>query len=90
MVDQGARQAIQERGKSLLPVGLLQVEGDFEQGAVVNIVDSLGELLGRGIVSYSSTELLRIKGQPSSRIQGILGYRDEEEVVHRDNMVLLS
>ena len=88
-VDDGAREALLHKGKSLLPSGILVVEGDFSAGAVVQILDSQGREFARGITNYSWLELNKIKGQKSKDICPILGYKDYDEVIHRDNLSLL-
>ncbi len=89
MVDDGAREALLHKGKSLLPSGIVAVEGDFSAGAVVQIVDSQGREFARGITNYGWLELNKIKGQKSKDICLILGYKDYDEVIHRDNLSLL-
>ncbi len=89
VLDRGAVRALREGGKSLLAVGVRAVEGRFSRGEVVACVDEAGGEVARGLVNYSSEETRRILGQPSSRFEAILGYRDEEELIHRDNLVLL-
>lgn len=88
-LDTGAAQAIQRTGGSLLPVGVVKVEGEFEQGEVVSCFSPEGKLLAKGLVNYSSEEAERIKRKPSREIEGILGYIDAPELIHRDNLVLL-
>ncbi|MDK2824015.1 MAG: glutamate 5-kinase [Clostridia bacterium] len=87
-VDMGARKAILENGKSLLPSGIYKIEGDFISGHVVSIVDTDGIEFARGIVNYNSEELNKIKGIQCKDIQNILGYKDYDEVIHRDNLAL--
>ena len=87
-VDAGAVRALREEGKSLLPVGVHDVAGEFERGEVVACLDPAGAEIARGLVNYSAAEIRRIAGQPSTRIESILGYVDEPELIHRDNMVL--
>lgn len=88
LVDEGARQALAEKGKSLLPSGIIEVEGHFERGDAVRLCDSGGKEFARGIINYSHAELTRIQGHNSQDIEGLLGYQYGAEVVHRDNMVL--
>lgn len=88
-LDAGAAQAIQRTGGSLLPVGVVKVEGEFEQGEVVSCLSPEGKLLAKGLVNYSSGEAKRIKRKPSREIESILGYIDAPELIHRDNLVLL-
>ncbi|MGQ9684566.1 MAG: glutamate 5-kinase [Anaerolineae bacterium] len=89
IVDKGAVKALSREGKSLLPVGVTGVEGNFERGATVRIVDPEGHDLARGVTSYSAVELAVIKGHRSTEIEDLLGYAYGAEVVHRDNLVLL-
>ncbi|MBA7491533.1 Glutamate 5-kinase [subsurface metagenome] len=88
-VDEGAKRALIEKGKSLLPSGIVKVEGGFEIGDGVRIVDSQGKEFGRGLVYYSSSEVERIAGKKTKDIQQILGHKDYDEVIHRDNLVIL-
>lgn len=87
-IDGGAASALIKRGKSLLPSGVTGVEGQFEMGSTVSIVGPDGQEIAKGITSYSSTEIDRIKGAQTKEISRILGYKDYEEVVHRNNLVL--
>ena len=87
-VDEGAEKALLSRGKSLLPSGIVGVEGDFARGECVDITDG-AKVIARGIVNYSSADISKIKGSKSIEIERKLGYKYTEEVVHRDNMVLL-
>ncbi len=87
-VDAGAAEAVRRHGRSLLPVGLTAVEGDFPRGAPVRIIDPEGVEIARALVNYPSDELRRIAGCRSSRIAEILGCCEYEEAVHRDNLVL--
>lgn len=87
-VDDGARTALVDGKKSLLPAGVRRVEGHFKPGDLVEIADSAGRTIGRGIASYSSTELDRIKGHKSAEIAEILGSKPYDEAVHRDNLVI--
>ncbi len=88
-LDQGASRALKTAGKSLLAVGVTGVEGNFVRGEVVACLDPAGREIARGLVNYAADEVDRIKGQPSERIEAILGYVDEAELIHRDNLVLL-
>ena len=88
-LDAGAVRALSADGKSLLPVGVVRVEGEFERGAVVSCMAPDGRELARGLANYSAAEIGRIAGAPSGDIERILGYADEPEVIHRDNLVLL-
>ena len=89
MLDAGAVQALLVEGKSLLPVGVRNIEGDFEPGDVVACLDLEGRECARGLINYSSSEARRIMGQPSSKIAEILGAMTEAELVHRDNLIIL-
>jgi glutamate 5-kinase len=86
VVDAGAARVLRERGSSLLPVGITEVEGSFEAGDAVEVVID-GEVIGKGIVNYSSAELARIKGMKSSRVRELMPHASEE-AVHRDYFVL--
>lgn len=88
-VDRGAARALRNGG-SLLPVGVQQVIGSFERGDAVKIIDESEKEIARGLVNYSAEELRRIMGQKSETIESILGYFFGEEVVHRNNMVLIG
>jgi len=78
-----------QQGKSLLPIGVVGVEGSFQRGEIVGCFASDGREVARGLVNYDSVETSRIMRKPSSQIEQILGYVDEPEVIHRDNMVVL-
>jgi glutamate 5-kinase len=88
-VDPGAARALLAGGKSLLPIGVGNVEGDFDRGAVVTCVSPEGRDIARGLVNYSATDSRKIVGRASGEIETILGYVDEPELIHRDNLVLL-
>ena len=88
-LDAGAVQALARGGRSLLPIGVLEVSGEFERGAVVACEDPQGREVARGLVNYSATETRQIMRKPSSDIESILGYVDAPELIHRDNLVLL-
>ncbi|MEW6661325.1 MAG: glutamate 5-kinase [Bacillota bacterium] len=87
-VDKGAAEAVRLTGKSLLPIGITRVEGYFEPGNVVSIQDPDGAEIGRGMVNYSAEEIRRIKGRKTAEIINILGYKDYDEVIHRNNLVI--
>ncbi|MBS3763700.1 MAG: glutamate 5-kinase, partial [Planctomycetes bacterium] len=89
-VDEGARAALEERGKSLLPSGITTVKGDFSSGDVVRIKGPDGEEFARGLTNYTAEEVDSIKGLKTSRIEPTLGHKYYDEVVHRDNLALLS
>jgi glutamate 5-kinase len=87
-LDAGAVRALASGGRSLLPIGVVAVAGEFERGAVVACEDAQGREIARGLANYSAEETRRIMRKPSSEIETILGYVDEEELIHRDNLVL--
>ena len=88
-LDAGAARALTRNGKSLLPVGVTAVSGEFERGEVVAIRAPEGNEIGRGLVNYASTEARLIMRRPSGEIEAVLGFVVEPELVHRDNLVLL-
>jgi glutamate 5-kinase len=88
-LDPGAVRVLREAGRSLLAVGVRAVRGNFQRGELVACVDADGREVARGLVNYSADEARRIQGQPSSAIESLLGYVDEEELIHRDNLVLV-
>jgi glutamate 5-kinase len=88
-LDAGAVKALTRGGKSLLPVGVVGVSGDFVRGELVGVVDAEGRELARGLVNYSAEETRRIMRKPSAEIEATLGYVGEPELIHRDNLVLL-
>ena len=89
VIDDGAVSALMEGGKSLLPSGIMSVEGEFDTGDAVYCVDSQGNRIAKGLTNYSSSEIKRIKGKKTSQIEEILGYKYSEEAIHRDNLVLV-
>jgi len=89
-IDAGACRAIVERGKSLLPSGIVRVEGSFKVGAPVHCRCPDGRSVAAGLVNYSSADIDRIKGCKTSEMKDILGFSDSDEVIHRDNLVLLD
>lgn len=89
ILDDGALKVISHEGKSLLPIGVVAVEGVFERGEVVACCDAQGKEIARGLVNYSANEVQRIMRKPSAQIESILGYVEESELIHRDNLVLL-
>jgi glutamate 5-kinase len=88
-VDAGAKKALTERGKSLLPSGLMEVDGQFRAGEVVALIELDGQEFARGLVNYDADELRRIRGAKTADIERTLGYEGLDEVVHRDNLVIL-
>jgi glutamate 5-kinase len=89
VLDAGAVQKVTAEGKSLLPIGVLEVSGEFGRGDVITCTDEAGRAISRGISNYTSSETRRIMRRPSSEILAILGFVEEPELIHRDNMVLL-
>jgi glutamate 5-kinase len=88
VLDDGAVKVLQESGRSLLPVGVVAVRGDFRRGEVVACVDGSGREIARGLVNYPADEARRIMGRPSGELESALGYVDEPELIHRNNLVL--
>jgi len=89
-VDVGAQRAIQQEGRSLLAIGIVQVEGKFQKGDVVSLCDPAGREFARGLSNYPIADLQRIRGLKSDRIAHVLGHCPYEEVIHRDNMAVLA
>ena len=88
-VDAGAKRALTERGKSLLPSGVAAVEGEFQAGELVVLATADGKEFARGLTNYDAEELKRIRGAKTTAIEGILGYKGLDEVIHRDNLAIL-
>ncbi|WP_258360312.1 glutamate 5-kinase [Moorella sulfitireducens (nom. illeg.)] len=88
-VDAGAARAICLNGKSLLPGGVVAVYGEFDQGAIISIIDPDGKEIARGMSNYPAGAIRRIQGRKTKEIVEILGYKDYDEIVHRDNMIVL-
>ena len=89
MVDDGAKKAIVQKGKSLLPSGVVKIRGSFDRGDLVTCQGPCGKQFARGLVNYSATELEKIKGLRSDQIESTLGYKYSDEVIHRDDLVVL-
>lgn len=89
VLDAGAVQKLTAEGKSLLPIGVLEVRGEFGRGEVVTCYNEAGVAIARGLSNYAGAEARRIKRHPSSEIESILGFVEEPELIHRDNLVLL-
>jgi glutamate 5-kinase len=87
-LDAGAARALLKEGKSLLPIGVTEVRGDFERGDVLALLAPDGSEIGRGLSNYGAQEARRIAGHPTSDIEALLGYLEAPELVHRDNLVL--
>jgi len=88
-LDDGAVRVLKEQGKSLLAVGVTGVEGKFIRGEIIACVDTEGREIARGLVNYNAQETRKIMGQPSQKFMDILGYADEPELIHRDNLILI-
>jgi glutamate 5-kinase len=89
VVDSGAENALCQQGKSLLPVGVKAVQGDFQRGELVSVVNSSDMQIAKGLINYSSVDANRILGMTSDGISEVLGYRHADEIVHRDNLVVM-
>ena len=89
IVDDGAKKAIVQKGKSLLPSGVVKIRGSFNRGDLVTCLGSRGKEFARGLVNYSATELEKIRGLRSDQIESTLGYKYSDEVIHRDDLVVL-
>ena len=89
ILDQGAVNVLRSQGKSLLAVGVTDIQGDFRRGEIVACVDKKDSEVARGLVNYSATEAHKIVGQPSDQFEALLGYIDEPELIHRDNLILV-
>ncbi|MFM6990185.1 MAG: glutamate 5-kinase, partial [Rhodoferax sp.] len=89
VVDTGAAAKVRDEGKSLLPIGMVQVEGDFSRGDVIAVRDPSGQEIARGLANYSSAEARLLCRKPSSEFEALLGYAAEPEMLHRDNLVLM-
>jgi glutamate 5-kinase len=89
IVDDGAAVRLREDGKSLLPIGITEVQGEFARGDVIAVRDAAGSELARGLANYSSAEARLIARKPSSQIEALLGYANEPEMIHRTNLVLV-
>ncbi len=88
VLDPGAVAALMTGGRSLLPIGVTEVRGEFDRGELVAILEPAGRELARGLVNYASNDARRIIRHPSGRIEAILGFIEEPELIHRDNLVL--
>jgi glutamate 5-kinase len=90
VIDEGAKRAISSSGKSLLPAGVKAVRGVFDLGELIRCVDERGTEVARGLTSYDSDEIRRIVGAKTSEIEKILGYKYGDEIIHRDDLVIIS
>lgn len=88
ILDEGAKSAIINDGKSLLPSGIMGIDGDFQIGAAVKCMDKNNNLIGTGLVNYSSADINKIKGLKSSQIEDCIGFKETDEVIHRDNLAV--
>lgn len=89
-IDDGAVRAVQKSGRSLLPSGVVHIDGIFDTGDAVYCTDAKGNRVAKGIVNYSAADIDKIKGKKTSEIERILGYKYSDEIIHRDNLVILS
>jgi len=89
IVDDGAKKAIVQKGKSMIPSGVVKIKGGFDRGDLVTCLGPRGKEFARGLVNYSATELEKIKGLRSDQIESALGYKYSDEVIHRDDLVVL-
>ena len=89
-LDAGAVMVLTAQGKSLLPIGVTQVEGEFVRGDVVACISPDGKTIARGLTNYGATDARRLCRRPSSEIESILGFVEEPELIHRDNLILVA
>jgi glutamate 5-kinase len=89
-VDRGAADALRTKGRSLLPSGIKRVQGDFGEGDCVSLLDPDGNEFGRGLVNYPAADVIKVMGRRSTEISEVLGYKVADEIIHRDNFVLLK
>lgn len=90
VLDQGASRAIQQRGRSLLPAGIVSLSGSFRRGDAVACIDPTGREIARGLCAYGADEVERIKGRSTREIERVLGYSNGDELIHRDDLVILT
>ncbi|MDR2641862.1 MAG: glutamate 5-kinase [Planctomycetaceae bacterium] len=90
VLDEGAIKAVRTNGKSLLPIGIVAVDGLFDRGAIVSLVDRSGNEIARGLTNYNKQDLLKIQGKKTSEIRQILGQSLYTEVIHRDNLQIVD
>ena len=88
-IDNGAREALVHYGKSLLPSGIIEVEGEFDRGTIISLISDRYKEIARGIVNFSSEEIRLIMGKQTDEIESILGSKDYDEVIHRDNLTIM-
>jgi glutamate 5-kinase len=89
VIDEGAEKALVEGGKSLLPSGVLEVRGRFGIGSCIRFLNRQGRVLGKGLVNYSSRDIDAIRGLKTFEVEGRLGTKHSDEIIHRDNLVIL-
>ena len=89
VLDDGASRALLSGGKSLLPIGVVEIKGEFERGEAISCLDASGREIARGLINYDARESRKIMRRPTSQIEAVLGYVDEYELIHRDNLVIL-
>ena len=89
VIDGGAKEALVEEGKSLLPSGVTEVDGDFVLGDPVTCIDEAGNTIAKGLVNYSADEIRKIMGLKTAKIEQVLGYKDYDEIIHRDNLAVM-
>ena len=89
-LDDGAAKAVLKDGRSLLAVGVTDVHGNFEPGAIVDLSGPAGEVIGRGLVNYSALDVRRVAGRRTEELAELLGHVPYREVVHRDNLMILD
>ncbi len=89
-VDKGAAEALRKKGRSLLPSGIREVRGEFAGGDCVSLIDPEGVEFGRGLVNYGAPDVAKLKGRRTTEISTLLGYKVADEIIHRDNFVLLE
>ena len=89
-VDKGAAEALRKKGRSLLPSGIREVRGEFAGGDCVSLIDPDGIEFGRGLVNYAAPDVAKLKGRRTAEISSLLGYKVADEIIHRDNFVLLE
>jgi glutamate 5-kinase len=90
LLDAGALSAVCSKGKSLLPIGVREVTGSFQKGAVISLCNLEGEEFGRGLSNYSASDIAKIAGKKSESIIELLGILPYEEIIHRDNLVIIE
>jgi glutamate 5-kinase len=88
VVDEGAATQLREGGKSLLPIGMVEVRGEFHRGDVIAVQSLAGQEIARGLANYASSEARLIARKPSSEFERLLGFSAEAEMIHRDNLIL--